>query len=382
VPPSAVFSAPSPVIVGQPILLALSGASGPSSTSFDFAFDCGNGAGFGAFGANNTASCATSAAGLRTVRGRVRDQNGLSTEYALKVTVVVGTPLAATAPATNVTLSSAKLNGMVNAQGSSVAVSFQWGTTPGGPYPNTAAATPGTASGTSGVAVSANLSGLSPSMSVYYRVVAGAVAGNEQRFTTLIPPFPRTPVLDNFNRANGKLGPNWSGEKDDYRIRNQQVVVLGDDTIYWQAGNPLGVNQEVFATFVTIDPNGPEQGLLLKVQGGAKPSARLGAISVVYDASANKGAGGVRVETRGPSQTKWTNCASLPVKFRNGDQIGARALANGEVWIFKNGVFVGKVVLSAADQAFFNNKGGRIGLNFNGSPRLVFDDFGGGTTTP
>jgi hypothetical protein len=86
--PTATFSAPASVIVGQNIALALSGAQVPgypSATAFTYAFDCGSG--FGSATTTATANCATSTAGSRTVKGRVIDQDLDGTTYPATVLV-------------------------------------------------------------------------------------------------------------------------------------------------------------------------------------------------------------------------------------------------------------------------------------------------------
>jgi hypothetical protein len=88
--PTATFTAPASVIATAPIGLALTNAQVPGypvATTFTFAFDCGSGSGFGAAGSTATASCATSAAGSRTVRGKVIDQDGDFQTYSAIVTV-------------------------------------------------------------------------------------------------------------------------------------------------------------------------------------------------------------------------------------------------------------------------------------------------------
>jgi choice-of-anchor A domain-containing protein len=189
VPPSATFNAPSPVVAGSPINLSLTGASDPSSADtaagFQFAFDCG--AGFSPFGSGNSASCTTSTAGLRAVKGAIRDKDGGVTEYRANVTIVPAAPVAATIPASAATSTSATLNGLVNAYNTNATVMFQWGTSSGS-YPNTITANPATVTGTTATAVSALLAGLTPNTTYYYRVVATSGAlisnGSEQSFRT------------------------------------------------------------------------------------------------------------------------------------------------------------------------------------------------------
>ena len=192
--------------------------------------------------------------------------------------------------------------------------------------------------------------------------------------------FPATPVLDNFNRRNGPLGSNWgqAEAKGGYAIWNQKVDVLTGGPIYWRAGAAFGVNQEAFVTLTTIDRNSACHSLLLKVQGGNSPDWRKGAILVLYDARA----GAVRVETFRLNASRWTHYANIPAAFSDGDRLGARALADGRVQIYRNGALAGVVALNAADQAFFNPRGGRIGLWFTGAGAAFFDDFGGGAVTP
>ncbi|MBV9786903.1 MAG: hypothetical protein JOZ51_01925, partial [Chloroflexi bacterium] len=102
-----------------------------------------------------------------------------------------------------------------------------------------------------------------------------------------------------------------------------------------------------------------------------------GAISVIY----NPMQGGIRVDTFQPGDIK-TKYPAVGGTLQNGDRLGAQVLANGQVRIYKNCTLVGTTTLNAADQSFFNTKGGRIGLWFTESKDTFFDDFGGGNVTP
>ncbi len=90
-------------------------------------------------------------------------------------------PTATTNPATNITATGATLNGTVNANGSSTAVTFNYG--PTNTYGFSITASPGTVSGSSNTAVSAALSGLQPGATYHYQVVAGTTLGADQSFT-------------------------------------------------------------------------------------------------------------------------------------------------------------------------------------------------------
>ena len=88
--PTATFAAPASVIVGQPIALSLANAQVPgypAVTSFTYAFDCGTGS-YGGASSAASATCATSAAGVLTVRGKVIDPDADFTEYTRTVTVL------------------------------------------------------------------------------------------------------------------------------------------------------------------------------------------------------------------------------------------------------------------------------------------------------
>jgi predicted extracellular nuclease len=188
--------------------------------------------------------------------------------------------------------------------------------------------------------------------------------------------FPTTAILDNFNRPNGNLGSNWKGTTSAYRIVGNQVDVRGNGPIYWK--NSFGVDQEVYVTLTTVASTGWEQDLLLKVQGGANPNWGAGVIEVFYDATNNT----VLVATFRPDTLAWYEYPAIPVTLSNGDQFGAQALSNGDVIIYRNGFIIGQVTLNAADQAFFNSKGGYIGLWFINAAAAFLDDFGGGNITP
>jgi uncharacterized repeat protein (TIGR02543 family) len=180
------------------------------------------------------------------------------------------------------------------------------------------------------------------------------------------------PILDNFNRPNGVLGSNWKGASSSYRIVGNRVDVRREGAIYWK--DAFGVNQEAFVTLSAVDLAGGEQDLLLKVQGQYGPNWGEGVIEAFYDPSTNT----VTVWTFRLDTLEWYSYTPIAVTFADGDQFGAQALSTGEVVILKNGMEVGSVTLTAADQAFFNPRGGYIGLWFINAGNAFFDDFGGG----
>jgi hypothetical protein len=90
--PTATFIAsPTTVSTGQLFSIALTGAAIPNysgAVTFTYAFDCGDGLGYGAFTASNSRSCPANAIGITSVKGIVRDHDGDQAEYSGSVTVL------------------------------------------------------------------------------------------------------------------------------------------------------------------------------------------------------------------------------------------------------------------------------------------------------
>jgi hypothetical protein len=160
-----------------------------------------------------------------------------------------------------------------------------------------------------------------------------------------------------------------------YKIAANRLDVQAGGPLIWKPTS-FGTSQEAFVTLSMIDVKSPSQGLLLKVQTGSAPNS--GAIAVVYDAVAKR----VRVSSLRLNQSAWTIYSGPSATFANGDVLGARALVNGTVQIYKNATLVTTVTLSSADQTFFNAKGGKIGIWAAAAPKALLDDFGGGTVVP
>jgi hypothetical protein len=201
------------------------------------------------------------------------------------------------------------------------------------------------------------------------------------------PFIPTLGILDDFNRPNGSLGNQWENRNfGSYRISNHQLTVSAGGPLYWKAA-AFGPDQGVEITFVHVDPNASRQSLLLKVQSkvqakvqdGSQPDWQQGAMAVVYDAKQHV----LRLETYQPNKGfKWTSYAATSFTLHDGDHLGAMVLADGSVTVFVNGNVVATLTLTPSDQAFFNSRGGYIGLWFTASKEAVLDDFRGGTILP
>jgi hypothetical protein len=105
VPPTATFNAPSSVSEGNPIALSLTSPVDVAADlpSLQYAFDCGDGAGYGAFSSTNSKSCPTTDNGSRPVRGKIKDKDGGESEYTASVTIInVAPTITAVTPSGNV----------------------------------------------------------------------------------------------------------------------------------------------------------------------------------------------------------------------------------------------------------------------------------------
>jgi predicted extracellular nuclease len=207
------------------------------------------------------------------------------------------------------------------------------------------------------------------------------VAGNVEAANTLnvdiTNPCSQASVLDNFNRANGSLGNNWRGLTGTsfYKIAGNRLNVQLGGAVYWNK-NTFGTSQVAFVTLSTVDTRSLAQGVLLKVQDGGAPDA--GAISVVYDSMVHA----VRVSAIRLGGKGWTLYGNHPATFANGDKLGACVKANGDVSVYKNDTLITTVTLNRFDKAYFNGRGGKIGLWTVTANQAYLDDFGGGTVTP
>jgi hypothetical protein len=112
------------------------------------------------------------------------NSNGTANGSDLTFTTLAPLPTVVTNPASNINTTSAQLNGTVNANGFSTAVSFNWGLTVA--YGNTIAGTPSPVTGSSATAVLANITGLTNGQTYHFRCVGvnagGTTNGLDQSF--------------------------------------------------------------------------------------------------------------------------------------------------------------------------------------------------------
>jgi len=141
---------------------------------------------------NSNTSVTTGITGLTegtTYHFRVKTENSLGTTFGddMSFTTLGQVPVAATQSATNITLTEATLNGMVNANYLSAIVSFEYGTTLN--YGETIPAIQNPVTGNTDTSVSAGITGLLVGTTYHYRIKAenslGTTYSNDISFTTL-----------------------------------------------------------------------------------------------------------------------------------------------------------------------------------------------------
>ena len=181
--------------------------------------------------------------------------------------------------------------------------------------------------------------------------------------------FPSTGTLDNFNRANGAIGGNWSGVTGGYAIAANQLDPGSAGDIYWSPA-AFGADQEAYVTFATIDPGASELDLLLKAQSNGYVGT--GVLEVVYEPAGHR----IQVWTYASAQGWMQRGADIPMTLLNGDQLGARASSTGMLEVYVNGLLVGTRDVTGWP---FATSGGRIGLWLISASGALLDDFGGGT---
>lgn len=179
--------------------------------------------------------------------------------------------------------------------------------------------------------------------------------------------FPATGVLDNFNRADGAIGSNWSVATVGYSIASNHLDVGSGGAIYWSPAT-FGANQEAYVTLTTPDSTAEEIDLLLK-HADIGQSYRL--IEVWYQPANGK----VQVWTYDPTADWVQRGSDIEVTFAAGDQFGARAKADGTVEVYKNGSLVGSANVSGWS---YYADGGAVGMWMVSAGDAVLDDFGGG----
>lgn len=210
-------------------------------------------------------------------------------------------------------------------------------------------------------------------------MVTGQPIGVEYRFSfyaTFIEDdsvyTPTTMILDDFNRADGAIGSNWTGSTSMFEISSNKLEAntgAHDSYIFWE-NESFGPDQEAYVTISQVDTDMWYLSLLLKSQSNT--TYEDGFIEVYYQANINV----LQVWSLDPVSGWTQHGGNVPVELGNGDQLAARTFADGRLEIYKNDVLVASRNLASWA---YSGDGGSIGLWFENAAGQRLDDFGGGT---
>jgi len=149
---------------------------------------------------------------------------------------IIAPPKAATGSATDITKNSARLHGVVNANGKNTNVQFNYGVTNVNEYSVDAVGSP--INGTNDIWVYADIADLQPKTTFLYRIVAtneaGTTIGNDSVFTTLTDPDCYKPMVE-FSR-------DISGEYQIGDTVSVRIFLKNDGTCPTEGDNYLNVS--------------------------------------------------------------------------------------------------------------------------------------------
>ena len=215
---------------------------------------------------------------------------------------------------------------------------------------------------------------LTPSMSrkgIFKRSLAAfsSLTPNLTKVYVPVVTFPTTPLIDNFNRADGAIGSQysmaWTGSIPDTITSNQVVAKTGGSGSY--LNTPLPANQEVYFKVVTPPSGGTAGEIDIEVrwQGLSGPG---------YYASIFNGAWQIN-KYDGANLTSLNSVVASPPSA--GDSVGMSIVGNVITLFYKAGSSPWVQMVQATDSTYTG--GGYVGWWMGDGG--VIDDFSGGSTS-
>jgi len=204
-----------------------------------------------------------------TYHFRVESTNSAGTTYGndLTFTTVAIQATVVTNNATNVSPSSAQLNGTVNPNYATTSVSFDWGLTTA--YGNNVTATPSSVSGSTVTTVMANISGLTWATTYHFRCVgvnlAGTAYGADMTFNTSCPTIPApgaisgpTSVCQNQTGVTYSITPVTNASNYNWTVPTGATITGGAGSNIINVNfSPTAVSGNITVTPANACSNGP-----------------------------------------------------------------------------------------------------------------------------
>jgi hypothetical protein len=167
-------------------------------------------------------------------------------------------PSATTQSATNLGSTTATLNALVNANGQSTTVNFEYGKTTS--YGSVATATQSPATGTANSNMSANITGLTVSTTYHFRVKAvdeaGTVYGDDMSFTTSPPTYETINEKERNGPTTTLTTVNWSYYRDRSTSNKEYFIINGGYTGAYAGYNAASYKNYDWDLFdLSIDKN-------------------------------------------------------------------------------------------------------------------------------
>lgn len=305
-------------------------------------------------GANTAVSASLTGLGTNQVyhfRVKAESVNGITYGDDLTFTTGANPPTVVTTAASNIDITTATLNGTVNANGQNANVWFEYGMTVG--YGSFANGVPSVVSGNTSTPVYANITGLSQNTTYHYRCVAqnvgGTTYGNDMVFNTVCPlPGPAGTISGPASVCEASAGHVYSIDPIAYATGYYWTVPPGSTitsgqnttsiTVSYAFGAVTG-NIDVYGTnvcgygdysalYVTVNPlpvpviNGPDVGCITHSYNYATATGMTG---YVWSVSA----GGQIMSGSGTNaiSVKWNNAGPQWVSVSYTSTAGCTAAA-------------------------------------------------------
>jgi hypothetical protein len=194
--------------------------------------------------------------------------------------------------------------------------------------------------------------------------------------------FPTTSILDDFNRANGLIGSNWSNDTFNYGATATAMTVNSNQAtpenasygeVYWNPST-FGPDSEAYGTVAVLPHEGGDMGLSICVQSPDTTGAD--GYRLIYKRLAGTDTVEIRrVDNGNNPGTLIGSIASQEIAA--GDSLGLEKIGSAVKGYYKAAAGSWTQIISGTDSTYGT---GFIGLySFSTGQNGRWDNFGGGT---